>query len=224
MSLLARATVILLDFDGPVCGVFAGRPAPGVAARLADIVASIGHVAPGELVRGGDPIELLRWADTFQDPNLTRTVEDALIAEERAAVAVAEPTCGADILITTARHVGKRVAVVSNNSGAAVADYLAVHGLARDVDVVVGRAYAEPARMKPDPSPLHTALAALGAVPEDAVMVGDSIADVAAARAAGVPVIGYANRDGKDTRLAGAGADIIVTDMAALATDLRRVA
>jgi phosphoglycolate phosphatase len=42
---------------------------------------------------------------------------------------------------------------------------------------------------KPHPLPLLTCIAELEARPEDAVMVGDSGADVGAARAAGVPVI-----------------------------------
>jgi phosphoglycolate phosphatase len=42
---------------------------------------------------------------------------------------------------------------------------------------------------KPHPLPLLTCLEELGTRPEDAVMIGDSGADVGAARAAGVPVI-----------------------------------
>ena len=45
-----------------------------------------------------------------------------------------------------------------------------------------------PAR-KPDPLPLRTCLAELGVAAEEAVMVGDSGADVGAARAAGMAVI-----------------------------------
>ncbi len=42
---------------------------------------------------------------------------------------------------------------------------------------------------KPDPAPLLAACAALGAAPAETVMVGDSISDVQAARAAGMPVV-----------------------------------
>jgi phosphoglycolate phosphatase len=51
-------------------------------------------------------------------------------------------------------------------------------------------------------------------------MVGDSTTDVHAARAAGVRAIGYANKPGKRERLARAGADAIVTDMASLVSAL----
>jgi phosphoglycolate phosphatase len=42
---------------------------------------------------------------------------------------------------------------------------------------------------KPHPLPLQTCLEEMGVEPDDAVMIGDSGADVGAARAAGVPVI-----------------------------------
>lgn len=42
---------------------------------------------------------------------------------------------------------------------------------------------------KPDPSPLHKAIADAGANPKTAIMVGDSINDVTAAKRAGVPVV-----------------------------------
>ena len=41
---------------------------------------------------------------------------------------------------------------------------------------------------KPEPDVIHAALAALGAKPEDCLMVGDSAADMAAGRAAGVAI------------------------------------
>ena len=66
------------------------------------------------------------------------------------------------------------------------------------------------------------ALQALKVAPDAAVLVGDSATDVAAARAAGVACVGYANKPGKAERLAAAGADAIVTDMTDLAGVLAR--
>jgi phosphoglycolate phosphatase len=58
------------------------------------------------------------------------------------------------------------------------------------------------ARKKPDPLPLQHACAHFGVAPADAVLVGDSAADVTAARAAGMPVIGvsYGYNQGRDVR------------------------
>jgi phosphoglycolate phosphatase len=56
--------------------------------------------------------------------------------------------------------------------------------LARYFSAVIGEGIGF--ARKPDPEPLNAVLAKLGARPEDAVMVGDSAADVECARAAGV--------------------------------------
>jgi phosphoglycolate phosphatase len=66
---------------------------------------------------------------------------------------------------------------------------------------------------KPAPDVILTALAALGAKPADCLMVGDSVADITAAHAAGVKVCvttyGYGNND----ELAAAAPDYWVSDL-----------
>ncbi|GAB7041541.1 hypothetical protein JCM9533A_53910 [Catenuloplanes niger JCM 9533] len=69
---------------------------------------------------------------------------------------------------------------------------------------VVGRAYADPARMKPDPAPVLAAMRELNAEPGECVLIGDSISDLTAARRAGVAAIAFANKPGKAERLADA--------------------
>ena len=58
------------------------------------------------------------------------------------------------------------------------------------------------ARSKPDPLPLTHAAAESGVAPGGALMVGDSVSDVKAARAAGVPVVcmSYGYNHGNDIR------------------------
>jgi HAD superfamily hydrolase (TIGR01509 family) len=89
---------------------------------------------------------------------------------------------------------GVPVAVVSNNSAVAIRPYLTAHDLATYVTTIIGRAYADPRRMKPHPGRVLDAMHALGAGPGSCVLVGDSLADIDAAPAAGVAAIGYANR------------------------------
>lgn len=59
---------------------------------------------------------------------------------------------------------------------------------------------------KPDPAMVHAALEQLGLQPAQALFVGDSPVDVAAARAAGVPMalVSYGYHQGADPREAGA--------------------
>ena len=72
---------------------------------------------------------------------------------------------------------------------------------------------------KPDPAHLLATIAAAGGDPADAVLVGDTAVDVAAARAAGVPVVvvafGFADRPATEL-----GADAVIRDFAELITVL----
>lgn len=74
--------------------------------------------------------------------------------------------------------------VCSLNAERACRIALDVHDLASHVDAVVGRDTV--ATRKPDPAPLLETLNRLGADPDDAVFVGDSVRDAEAARRAGV--------------------------------------
>ncbi|WP_084036759.1 HAD hydrolase-like protein [Haloechinothrix halophila] len=57
-----------------------------------------------------------------------------------------------------------------------------------------------------------------GAAPADCVMVGDSVADIAAARAVVVPAIAYANKPHKRGRLQTQSPAAIVAHLAGLTT------
>lgn len=74
--------------------------------------------------------------------------------------------------------------------------------------------------MKPDPYLVSRAINALDASPACTVLVGDSPTDIAAAQAAGIQALGYANKPGKSRHLANAGADAIISDMHDLARAL----
>jgi phosphoglycolate phosphatase len=94
---------------------------------------------------------------------------------------------------------GPSAAVTNKQQRFAVA-LLRSLGLIDWVDVVVGGDTCE--RRKPDPQPLLHACSALQLPPSAAIMVGDSINDVQAARAAGIPILcvphGY--NEGQDPR------------------------
>ncbi|PZF84399.1 HAD family hydrolase [Micromonospora deserti] len=218
--LLAGVGAVLLDFDGPVCSIFAGYPAPQVAAELVDVLRRHGVDVPPDLASEPDPLEVLRRTGSAGEHGITRAVEDALCAAERRAVETAEPAPYGREVIVAARHAGMPVAVVSNNSAGAVSAYLAAHRLAVYVSSVVGRAYADPNRMKPNPEPILQAARAVGEPPSRCVLVGDSLSDIDGARAAGVGVIGYANRPAKVETFRAAGADVVIASMSELACAL----
>jgi HAD superfamily hydrolase (TIGR01509 family) len=211
-ELVAKAGGVLLDFDGPVCSIFAGYPAPEVAELMRRVLRANGGVADGGVLTEADPLEVLEYV-AANNVDLLDTVEEALCAAELEAAASAEPTPDADKVI---RHIAQMripLVVVSNNSAPAIEAYLRARDLSRFVDGVVGRSFAHPERMKPNPWPIFQAAQLVGVPVDQCILIGDSDTDVAAALAAGARCIGVANRPAKETTLPAAGAVATVTRM-----------
>ena len=112
----------------------------------------------------------------------------------------ARPYTGAVESLSAIHDAGLRTAVVTNKQHRFVVALLKRLGLARWVDVVVGGDTC--ARRKPDPQPLLFACESLHVPPSESLMVGDSVNDVQAARAAGIPVVcvSYGYNEGRDPR------------------------
>lgn len=214
-DVLAQARTLLLDFDGPVCAVFAGIPAATVADQLRQVLVDGGCIEqPSFLAATDDPFEVLHFAATLGEAE-ARYVEAAFAAHEVEAITSAEPTEGAHGLIH-AWHASRRpVAIVSNNSVAAIEAYLNLHNLHWSVDTVSARTSPDTRLLKPNPYLLNQAIAQLEVVPGECVFVGDSVSDVVAARAAGGYSIGYANKPGKLEKLA--VADAVIDEMTSIA-------
>ena len=112
---------------------------------------------------------------------------------------------------------GLRLGVVTNKPARAATDLLRRHGLARWIQSVVGGDSGLP--RKPHPEPLLRACEELGVAPAAALMVGDSLVDVLAARAAGLTVVcvPYGYNEGNDPRaLPGDGLIESVAELPAL--------
>jgi phosphoglycolate phosphatase len=105
---------------------------------------------------------------------------------------------GASEALRTLHEAGMRIAVVTNKQRRFADQLLQRLHLMQWVDVVVGGDTCE--RRKPDPQPLQFACQSLGIVPSEALMVGDSINDVTAARGAHMAVIcvPYGYNEGQD--------------------------
>jgi HAD superfamily hydrolase (TIGR01509 family) len=211
--LLGRTRAVLFDFDGPLCDLFVDPPAAQVAAALRHRLAELGHPVPTD--EADDPMEALREASSF-GPEAVREVEDLLTESEIAAAATATPNPAGEAALRACLASGRQAAIVSNNAPAAVNAYLARRGITElPPGRVIGRRYANPDRLKPDPDPVRAALAEVAVQPSDAVMVGDQASDVEVARAAGVACIGFADTPAAEESLR--GADVVLTDMGVLA-------
>jgi beta-phosphoglucomutase-like phosphatase (HAD superfamily) len=218
-TIVSQTRHLLLDFDGPICSIFAGLPAATVADRLRKLFSDHTQL-PDDIARTPDPLEVFAYAATISE-DLATLVETEMTDQELAAVATAAPTPYVHEVVTACQDSGRSVAVVSNNSAAAVHSYLARHGLDDRISLVIARTNHDPALLKPRPYLITQAVDGLDAASEGCTLVGDSVTDVQAAHLASVQSIGYANKPGKRERLAAAGAGAIINSLAELALRLR---
>ena len=219
--LMAGKRTLLLDFDGPICSIFAGYPAPQIAEELRGIVRRHGMPVSPELAATDDPLAVLRQLDHTP---LTRVIATALQQAETKAADSAAPTPGGHEVIQAATASGRRVAIVSNNSEDAVRSYLERHALLARVSVVAARYNGmPPAFMKPHARLVLRALEDIRSNPSDAVLVGDSVSDIEAGRAVRLSCIGFADSGSKLEDLRIAGAEVLIRDMADLAERLSSV-
>jgi phosphoglycolate phosphatase len=206
-SLLADTDALLLDFDGPVCSVFAGLPASVVVDQLCVVLADGGYGdPPPDIEKSSDPFDVLKYAATLGHEE-GRFVNAALTAHEVEAVAIAEPTPGAHDFIRAWSATGRPLAIVSNNSTLAVEAYLSLNGLKQCIKYVSGRTGSDTTLLKPHPYLIRTALASLQAPADMCTLVGDSVTDIEAAHAAGTRSVGYANKQVKISKFASSRAD-----------------
>lgn len=212
-SILAPVRHVLLDFDGPVCSVFAGFPAAGVARRLAELLTGPDGPPPGHELT--DPLAMLRHIADMR-PDLVPAADAALMRLEVEAVAQARPTEGAVAFLEACAATDRQVWLVSNNATAVLDRYVDTHQLKSLVAGCFGRVPGRPQSMKPSPELLLATLRAAHAKPADAIFIGDAVRDIEAAHAAGMSAIGYANKPGKAEALAAAEAVSVVATMKAL--------
>jgi phosphoglycolate phosphatase len=112
----------------------------------------------------------------------------------------ARPYPGAMVALQRVHVAGLRTAVITNKQRRFAVALLERLGLSRWLDLIVGGDSCE--RRKPDPQPLLFACESLRLPAPQALMVGDSINDVQAARAAGIAIIcvTYGYNEGQDPR------------------------
>lgn len=110
---------------------------------------------------------------------------------------------------------GVALAVVTSKSAPAARQGLLHCGLAGYFDLVVGP--EQTTRHKPDPDPLWHACRELAVPPEHAAYVGDSVHDMAAARAGGLRAVGAGWGPFAADALVEAGAQVLLPSPAELA-------
>ncbi len=207
---------VLFDLDGTLVD-----SAPDIAAAADRALAECGLPPRGvERIRhyvGGGAERLIHRALT---DSLDGVAERALFEAAHAAffrhyaaclTASTLPYPGVVDTLTALRARGYALGVVTNKPARFAEPLLAALGLADYFEVTVS-GDTLPVK-KPDPAPLLHALAALDARIEGSAIVGDSMADLGAGRAAGLKVVCVSYGYSPTTRLADHAPDALVDRM-----------
>jgi phosphoglycolate phosphatase len=207
-ELIANAKALLLDFDGPVTALM---PPPGNAYAADQARAALeGIELPEAVSNTTDHLAVLGFTAQHH-PGRLATVERSCTEAEVACARDSDPSPEIDGLLANAGRGNIPVAIVSNNSEAAVRVFLDRFEWARDIRTLACRTPAKVSQMKPHPYLIVEAARLLGVGPADCVLVGDSVSDVHAGRAAGVPVIGLAKTRRRGDELTDAGASALLS-------------
>ena len=219
-DILNQARHLLIDFDGPICSLFAGTLTAPIADHLRGLITAEGERLPQTVKDTGNWFEILTFAASIS-VNLAARIESELTELECTAVATAAPTPHVNDVITACRDSARSVGVISNNSERAVRSYLTAHDLDNYIDLIAARTSCDPAILKPSPFLIEQAASKLDTPASACVVVGDSPTDIQSAQRAGALSIGYAQTASSRERLTAAGADATVLSMADLALRLR---
>lgn len=215
MSAARRA--VLFDLDGTLVD-----SAPDIAAAADRALVDCGVEARGvERIRGyiGGGAEklihrcLTERMDGRAEPALFEAAYDAFFRHYAAELTThTRPYPGVVDTLEALRARGYALGCVTNKPGRFTGPLLEALALAPYFEVTV--AGDTLAVKKPDPAPLLHALSALGVATPHATMVGDSLADLNAARAAGMRVLCVSYGYSPNARLADHAPDALVDRMA----------
>ena len=213
----AGAVAVVWDLDGTLVD-----SAADIAASLNRLLAEEGlPPLDGNRIRGmiGEGVRTLirrglaAHEVTSKEGSLDELVERFLVIYAEVATESTRLFAGARKALDMLSEAGLRQGICTNKPEAITRQVLASLGIAGFFDMVVGGDTLP--RNKPDPLPLQTVLTGLDALPEQALMVGDSAVDALTARAAGVAVVlvtfGYGPMPGHPHE-----ADYLINDFADL--------
>ncbi|MBL8667873.1 MAG: phosphoglycolate phosphatase [Rhodospirillales bacterium] len=226
---MSTITCVVFDLDGTLID-----SAPDLHGALNIVLTELGKrplsLAEVESIVGDGAAMLVRKAlalvaavplEAVDDDTVATLTPPFLAAYGERAVELTRAYDGVSATLDALAADGMVLAVCTNKPEALTRHILAHLGLARYFGAVIGGDSLNGIR-KPDPRHLLAAVTAIGGTPAQTAMVGDSINDVAAARAAGVPVIvragGYSRVPAEQL-----GADAIIGDFAELPAAIVRL-
>ncbi len=205
------ARMVLIDLDGTLIDT-----APDLAGAANHVLQSMGRQpAPMPVIRGfiGNGVrELMRRALAIEaepseaELDAAMPIFSAYYGAHLTEQSVVYP--GVESALEELRAQGRKLVCITNKAGQFTEPLLERLGL-RDYFALVLSGDSLP-RKKPDPLPLTHAAKHFELSPEEGVLVGDSINDTQAARAAGMPVVCVSYGYRGDMPLADLAADAVI--------------
>jgi phosphoglycolate phosphatase len=216
---------VVFDLDGTLVD-----SAPDIQRALADGFRPLGiapfALADVKMMIGGGAAVAIRRAAGQAGIALTADQEKAVYGRfmETYAAASAEGKGlypGAVDLLTGLGGRGLPLGLVTNKAERITHIALGALGIAGHFGAIVGARDDLP--KKPDPAPLLLALERLGTAPREAVMIGDSAADIGAAKAAGCRSIALTHGYSR-VPVTELGADLVIDSLTEVEAALARLA
>jgi len=214
---MAAAPIVVFDLDGTLVDT-----APDLVATLNIVFAGIGlpnvPYSQARNMVGGGARKMIEQGLAAEGRGLSAPELDQLVRDfiHHYAAHIADrsrPFPGLEAALAQLAQLGYRLAVCTNKLEWLARKLLDALALSSQFAAIYGQ---DSFRLqKPDPRFLIRTIEEAGGQPRRAVMVGDSISDVAMAKAAGIPVIavdyGYT-----DTPAAELGGDLVISSLATL--------
>ncbi|GAA4553311.1 SAV_2336 N-terminal domain-related protein [Streptomyces collinus] len=213
--LLGEAETVLVGFDGPMARLFSASTAREAVLGLLALADE--HRAPGQALPGAvretfaHPLDVLR---AFAQDPLGPLLRERLDEIELRAVPHAPATHNSAPLVRTLHASGRRVCVITDVCAEAVPRYLRPYG-ALPLAGVHGRA-EDLALLTPHPDCMLRALDACDGSAATGLVIGSTVAELAAAQRAGLRFVGLARNATTERQLREAGCETTVTSLAPL--------
>ncbi|MFD5907832.1 SAV_2336 N-terminal domain-related protein [Streptomyces massasporeus] len=213
--LLGEAETVLVGFDGPMTRLFSASTAREAVLGLLALVdehRDARHALPGAVRETfAHPLDVLR---AFAQDPLGPLLRERLDEIELRAVPHAPATHNSAPLVRTLHASGRRVCVITDVCAEAVPRYLRPYG-ALPLAGVHGRA-EDLALLTPHPDCMLRALDTCAGSAATGLVIGSTVAELAAAQRAGLRFVGLARNATTDRQLREAGCETTVTSLAPL--------
>ncbi|MFJ4814059.1 SAV_2336 N-terminal domain-related protein [Streptomyces sp. NPDC088801] len=214
-QLLGEAETVLVGFDGPMARLFSASTAREAVLGLLALVdehRAQRHALPGAAREAfAHPLDVLR---AFAGDPLGPLLRERLDGLELQAVPHAPATHNSAPLVRALHASGRRVCVITDVCAEAVPRYLRPYG-ALPLAGVHGRA-EDLALLTPHPDCMLRALEACDGSASTGLVIGSTVAELAAAQRAGLRFVGLARNTTTDRQLREAGCETTVTSLAPL--------